>query len=118
MSAPSVPQAGAVPSRLPGLTAQIFIGLAIGVLIGWIWPSFGVEIKPVADLFLRMIKMIIAPLLFSTLVVGIAGTGDLRAMGRIGLKAIVWFELATWRTWLIRSTSWPLPWRSSSVWCW
>jgi proton glutamate symport protein len=95
MSAPSVPQAGAVPSRLPGLTAQIFIGLAIGVLIGWIWPSFGVEIKPVADLFLRMIKMIIAPLLFSTLVVGIAGTGDLRAMGRIGLKAIVYFEAAT-----------------------
>ena len=46
-------------------------------------------------MFLRMIKMIIAPLLFSTLVVGIAGTGDLRAMGRIGLKAIIWFELAT-----------------------
>ena len=42
-----------------------------------------------------MIKMIIAPLLFSTLVVGIAGSGDLRAMGRIGLKAILWFELAT-----------------------
>ena len=46
-------------------------------------------------MFLRMIKMIIAPLLFSTLVVGIAGTGDLKAMGRIGLKAIIWFEVAT-----------------------
>ena len=53
------------------------------------------SIKPLADLFLRMIKMIIAPLLFSTLVVGIAGTGDLKTMGRIGLKAIIWFELAT-----------------------
>ena len=52
-------------------------------------------IKPLADAFLRMIKMIIAPLLFSTLVVGIAGTGDLRAMGRIGLKAIIYFEVAT-----------------------
>ena len=52
-------------------------------------------IKPLADAFLRMIKMIIAPLLFSTLVVGIAGTGDLKAMGRIGLKAIVYFEVAT-----------------------
>ena len=94
-SAPSGPQAGAAPSRLPGLTAQIFIGLAVGVVLGALWPSLGVEIKPLADLFLRMIKMIIAPLLFSTLVVGIAGTGDLRAMGRIGVKAIVWFELAT-----------------------
>ena len=81
--------------RLPGLTAQIFIGLAVGVLVGWLWPLVGVGIKPIADVFLRMIKMIIAPLLFSTLVVGIAGTGDLRAMGRIGLKAIFWFELAT-----------------------
>ena len=95
MPSPAVPGADAARGRLPGLTAQIFIGLAIGVLVGWLWPSVGVEIKPIADLFLRMIKMIIAPLLFSTLVVGIAGTGDLRAMGRIGLKAIVWFELAT-----------------------
>jgi proton glutamate symport protein len=54
-----------------------------------------VAIKPIADVFLRMIKMIIAPLLFSTLVVGIAGTGDLKAMGRIGLKAIIYFEVAT-----------------------
>lgn len=95
MAAPSAPAEAARPSRLPGLTTQIFIGLIIGVLIGWMYPSFGVQVKPLADLFLRMIKMIIAPLLFSTLVVGIAGTGDLRTMGRIGLKAILWFELAT-----------------------
>ena len=83
------------PSRLPGLTAQIFIGLIIGAAIGQLWPGFGVAIKPVADAFLRMIKMIIAPLLFSTLVVGIAGTGDLKSMGRIGIKAIIYFEVAT-----------------------
>jgi len=59
------------------------------------WPSAGVAVKPVADAFLRLIKMIIAPLLFSTLVVGIAGAGDLKSMGRIGLKAIVYFEIAT-----------------------
>jgi proton glutamate symport protein len=82
-------------SRVPGVTTQIFIGLFIGVAIGYLWPAFGVSLKPLADAFLRMIKMIIAPLLFSTLVVGIAGTGDLRAMGRIGLKAIVYFEVAT-----------------------
>ena len=82
-------------SRIPGVTTQIFIGLFIGVAIGYVWPAFGVSIKPLADAFLRMIKMIIAPLLFSTLVVGIAGTGDLKAMGRIGLKAIIYFEVAT-----------------------
>jgi proton glutamate symport protein len=92
-------------SRVPSNTTQIFIGLLLGILIGYLWPSsdvngthvagFGEQIKPLADTFLRMIKMIIAPLLFATLVVGIAGTGDLRAMGRIGLKAIIYFEVAT-----------------------
>ncbi len=92
-------------SRMPGTTAQIFIGLILGIVIGYIWPSSDVNgvhvagyaesIKPLADTFLRMIKMIIAPLLFSTLVVGIAGTGDIKAMGRIGIKAIIYFEIAT-----------------------
>jgi len=91
--------------RLPSNTTQIFIGLVIGILIGYLWPSsdangvhvagYAEQIKPLADTFLRMIKMIIAPLLFSTLVVGIAGTGDMKAMGRIGLKAIIYFEVAT-----------------------
>jgi proton glutamate symport protein len=83
------------PSRFPTLTQQIFIGLVAGIALGALWPDAAVAIRPLADLFLRMIKMIIAPLIFSTLVVGIAGTGDLRAVGRIGIKAIVWFELAT-----------------------
>jgi proton glutamate symport protein len=93
------------PRWLPSTTTQIFIGLVAGVVIGYLWPSSdanGVHvagaaesIKPIADTFLRMIKMIIAPLLFSTLVIGIAGTGDLKAMGRIGLKAIIYFEVAT-----------------------
>jgi proton glutamate symport protein len=90
-----IPSEAPRPSLLPSVTTQIMIGLAVGILIGYLWPSFGVAIKPLADAFLRMIKMIIAPLLFSTLVVGIAGTGDLRAMGRIGLKAIIYFEIAT-----------------------
>ncbi|HZR26311.1 MAG TPA: cation:dicarboxylase symporter family transporter [Vicinamibacterales bacterium] len=80
--------------RIP-LTTQIFVGLVIGIVIGWAFPSFGVQIKPLADVFLRMIKMLIAPLLFATLVVGIAGTGDVKSMGRIGLKAMVYFEVAT-----------------------
>ena len=67
----------------------------LGVILGAFWPEAGVAIRPLADAFLRMIRMIIAPLLFSTLVIGIAGTGDLRSMGRIGLKAILYFEAAT-----------------------
>ncbi len=101
----TVPATPATRSWMPSNTTQIFIGLVLGILIGYVWPSsdvngthvagIGEQIKPLADTFLRMIKMIIAPLLFSTLVVGIAGTGDLKAMGRIGLKAIIYFEIAT-----------------------
>jgi Na+/H+-dicarboxylate symporter len=85
----------ATRSRLPGVTTQIFIGLLLGIAVGDLAPSFGLAVRPLADAFLRLIKMIIAPLLFSTLVVGIAGTGDIRAMGRIALKAIAYFETAT-----------------------
>jgi proton glutamate symport protein len=80
---------------MPGLTTQIFIGLLLGIAVGVLWPAFGVAVKPLADAFLRMIKMIIAPLVFATLVVGIAGTGDIKSMGRIGVKAIIYFEAAT-----------------------
>jgi proton glutamate symport protein len=83
------------PRKGGGNTTQIVIALAAGIAVGYLWPAFGVGVKPLADAFLRMIKMIIAPLIFSTLVVGIAGTGDLKAMGRIGLKAIIYFEIAT-----------------------
>jgi proton glutamate symport protein len=88
-------RAGATKSGWPSVTTQIFIGLVLGVLVGALWPEAGVAIRPLADAFLRMIRMIIAPLLFSTLVIGIAGTGDLKSMGRIGLKAIIYFEAAT-----------------------
>jgi proton glutamate symport protein len=93
------------PRRGLSNTTQILIGLVLGILVGYLFPSsdangvhtagFAEQVKPLADVFLRMIKMIIAPLLFSTLVVGIAGTGDMKTMGRIGLKAIVYFEIAT-----------------------
>ncbi len=82
-------------SRVPSLTTQILAGLVLGVVVGAMWPHFAVALKPIADAFLRLIKMIIAPLLFSTLVVGIAGAGDLKTMGRIAIKAIVYFEVAT-----------------------
>jgi proton glutamate symport protein len=79
----------------PKVTTQIFLGLVVGVAVGYLWPSFGVAIRPLADAFLRLIRMIVAPLLFATLVTGIAGTHDLKSLGRIGIKAIVYFEVAT-----------------------
>ena len=90
----SLPQP-ARASRIPGLTTQILAGLVLGAVVGALWPQAGVAVKPLADAFLRLIKMIIAPLVFSTLVAGVAGTGDIKAMGRIGLKATVYFEFAT-----------------------
>ena len=81
--------------RYPSLTVQIMVGLVLGILVGWLEPEWGKAVKPMADIFLRMIKMIIAPLIFSTLVIGIAGTGDFKKVGRIGLKAIIYFEIAT-----------------------
>jgi len=80
--------------RIP-LTAWIFIGMVAGVLLGVFAPSFARGLGPVSMVFLRLIKCILAPLIFGTLVYGIAGAGDLKQMGRIGLKAIVYFEVIT-----------------------
>jgi len=77
------------------LTTKIFIGLALGILLGWLKPDWGVEMRPLSILFLNLIKSVIAPLIFSTLVIGIAGTGDIRQVGRIGIKALIYFEIVT-----------------------
>lgn len=77
------------------LTAWIFIGMAAGIALGFAAPGVAAQLGPVSNIFLRLIKSIIAPLLFGTLVAGIASTGSAKAMGRIGLKAIVYFEVIT-----------------------
>ncbi len=77
------------------LTALIFIALVLGVIVGHFAPDFAVKMKPFAVIFLRMVKMIIAPLLFATLVVGIAGHGDAKRLGKIGLKTVIYFEIVT-----------------------
>ena len=77
------------------LTALIFIALIFGVVVGHFAPDFAVRMRPFAVIFLRMVKMIIAPLLFATLVVGISGHGDAKSLGKIGLKTIVYFEVVT-----------------------
>ena len=74
----------------------IVIAMVIGILIGWLAPDFSPYLKPFANIFLRMIKSLIVPLLFSTLVVGIAGHGDdMKKVGRLALRSIIYFEIVT-----------------------
>jgi len=71
------------------------IGLVIGIAFGYLSPKYGAEVRPLSTLFLNLIKAIIAPLIFSTLVIGIAGTGDIKQVGRIGIKSLIYFEIIT-----------------------
>jgi proton glutamate symport protein len=78
-----------------GLGSQIMLGMILGFIVGYIIPDIAVSFKIIGDIFIRMIKMIVVPLIFSSLIMGIAGTGDFKKLGRLGLKALIWFEVAT-----------------------
>ena len=77
------------------LFGQVLIALVIGILIGLFSPEFGVKLKPLGDGFIKLIKMIIPVLVFCVVVHGIAGAGDLKRVGRVGVKALVYFEVLT-----------------------
>lgn len=78
------------------LTKWILISMVVGVFIGWMFPDIGTSLKPLSTIFLRMIKSIIVPIIFGTLVVGIAGHGDdMRRVGRLAFKSILYFEIVT-----------------------
>lgn len=82
--------------RRLSLTHWIFIAMGLGILVGWLFPQESQHLKVVSTLFLRLIKCLLAPLVFGTLVVGIAGHGnDLKTVGRLGVKAIIYFEIVT-----------------------
>ncbi|MEP6912553.1 MAG: cation:dicarboxylase symporter family transporter [bacterium] len=83
------------PWYKPSLTTQILLGLVLGGVLGYVSPEWGNRVYFLRDIFLNLIKSIIAPLIFSTLVVGIAGGGDLKKVGRMGLKALLYFEIVT-----------------------
>jgi proton glutamate symport protein len=83
------------PWYRPSLTMQIMIGLVAGIVIGWLRPDWGNKVYFLRDIFINLIKSIIAPLVFSTIVVGIAGAGALRKVGRMGVKALIYFEIVT-----------------------
>lgn len=77
------------------LYVQVLIGIVLGVLVGLFYPETGTTLKPLAEIFIKAIKMLIAPIIFCTVVSGIASMGDLKRVGRVGLKALIYFEVLT-----------------------
>ena len=81
--------------RRPSLYLQVLLAIALAILLGVLRPAWAVAMQPLGDGFVKLIKMLIAPVVFTTLVVGIAGMKDLKAVGRTGAKALLWFEFTT-----------------------
>ena len=77
------------------LYVQVLIGIILGGVVGYVWPDFGAQLKPLGDAFVNLIKMLIGPIIFTTVVVGLAGMGDLKKVGRVGAKALIYFEIVT-----------------------
>ena len=77
------------------LYVQVLFAIVIGALIGHFAPEAGVALKPLGDVFIRLIRMLIAPIIFCTVVLGIAGMDNLRSVGRTGLYALGYFEIVT-----------------------
>lgn len=77
------------------LYIQVLIGIGLGVLCGWLFPSFANIAKGISDTFINMIRMIIAPVIFCSIVTGIAGAGSMKKVGRVGVKALVYFEIVS-----------------------
>ncbi|CAM4202914.1 C4-dicarboxylate transport protein [Geobacillus stearothermophilus ATCC 7953] len=81
--------------KLKNLTVQVIIGIILGIIVGFLFPEFVAKLKVLADGFIKLIKMVIAPIIFFTVVIGIGNMGDLKKVGRIGGKALIYFEIVT-----------------------
>lgn len=87
-----------VPAKKPlykSLFFQLLVAVVLGIVIGHFWPNLGATLRPLGDGFIQLIKMIIAPLIFLVIVTGISAVGDVKAVGRVGVKALVYFTGAT-----------------------
>jgi aerobic C4-dicarboxylate transport protein len=80
---------------LRSLYVQVLLAILAGILLGHFHPDLGASLKPLGDAFIKLIKMLIGPIIFATVVSGIGGMGNLRAVGRVGLKALIYFEIVT-----------------------
>ncbi|MEO3471839.1 dicarboxylate/amino acid:cation symporter [Roseomonas sp. CAU 1739] len=90
--------ASAPPAHHPWwrhLYAQVLAAILVGVVLGQFWPAIAVEMKPFGDGFIKLIKMLIAPIIFCTVVHGIASMEDMKKVGRVGIKALIYFEVMT-----------------------
>jgi aerobic C4-dicarboxylate transport protein len=86
---------GRMRINFKNLTVQVVIAIILGIIVGHFAPKFGAELKVLADVFVKLIKMIIPPIVFFTVVNGIAGMGDMKKVGKIGGKALIYFEIVT-----------------------
>jgi aerobic C4-dicarboxylate transport protein len=84
-----------MPRFLRSLFGQVVLALIVGVLVGFAWPESAVKLKPLGDAFIKLVKMVIPVLVFCVVVHGIAGAGDLKRVGRVGVKALIYFEAVT-----------------------
>ena len=84
-----------VVRHLKSIYVQVLIAIALGILVGALWPKVGVAVKPLGDGFIKLIKLVIAPVIFCTVAGGIARMGDIKAFGRVGIKALLYFEVVS-----------------------
>jgi len=84
-----------VVRHLKSIYVQVLIAIALGILVGALWPKVGVAVKPLGDGFIKLIKLVIAPVIFCTVAGGIARMGDIKAFGRVGVKALLYFEVVS-----------------------
>ena len=77
------------------LSLQILVAMLLGVLVGYLWPESAESLRPLGDLFIRLVRMIVAPIIFCTVVHGIASVGEARRVGRVAVKALIYFEIVT-----------------------
>ena len=84
-----------IGKTLSKLYVQVLIGIIAGILVGHFYPDIGSQLKPLGDLFIKLIRMLLAPIIFASVVVGIARMNDLHEAGRVGVKAVIYFEIAS-----------------------
>src|SRR5918996_2021579 len=77
------------------LSLQILVAMLLGALVGYLWPQSADSLRPLGDLFIRLVRMIVAPIIFCTVVHGIASVGEARRVGRVAIKTLIYFELVT-----------------------
>ncbi|HEY3159706.1 MAG TPA: cation:dicarboxylase symporter family transporter, partial [Vicinamibacterales bacterium] len=77
------------------LSLQILVAMVLGSLVGYVWPQSADSLRPLGDLFIRLVRMIVAPIIFCTVVHGIASVGEAKRVGRVAVKTLIYFEIVT-----------------------